>query len=107
MTDEPKLLLRLEIRSATRNRFHQTMGELRSMAAQMAAQGHTADEEQYFRDLVYEYFYVERQETIRLFGVQQASALLDIFRLNRDLDCFSVNKDEQILEDDGDSTSTG
>jgi hypothetical protein len=72
------------------------MGELRSMAARMAAQGHTEDEEQYFRDLVYEYFYVERQETVKLFGLQHASALLDI---------FTRKNDDQIL--DGDSTSTG
>ena len=97
MTDEPKLLLRQEVRSATRLRFHQTMGELRSMAARMAAKGLTNNEEQYFRDLVAEYFYVERQEAAKLFGVQHASALLDVFRLRRD--------EDQIL--DGDTASTG
>lgn len=80
MTDEPKLLLRYEVRNAARNRYHQTMGELRSMAAQMAAQGHTKDEEQYFRDLVYEYFHVEREETVKLFGVRHAAELFNIFR---------------------------
>jgi hypothetical protein len=97
MTDEQQILLRHEVRGATRGRFHQTMGELRAMAARMAAKGLTDDEEGYFRGLVAEYFYVERQEAAKLFGIAQADALLDIFKLHRD--------EDQIL--DGDTTSTG
>lgn len=100
MTDEiedPQILLRQEVRGATRGRFHQTMGELRSMAARMAAKGLIDDEEDYFRGLVAEYFYVEREEAVKLFGLQHASALLNVFRLRKD--------EDQIL--DGDTTSTG
>lgn len=77
---DPKLLLRHAIRLSTRSKFKQTMGELRSMASAMAAKKLIADEEEYFRGLVAEHFYAQRDEAVKLFGVEQAASLMDIYQ---------------------------
>jgi hypothetical protein len=81
MIDDPQTLLRHEIRQATRLRFHQTMGELRSMAASMAAKGLLGDEDEdtYFQGLVAEHYHVVRQELSKLLGLETAQKLLDLF----------------------------
>ena len=77
--------LRLEIRQASRNRFNQTMGELRSMASACRATGalkSTEDEEAYFLGLVAEHFYVLKYELYKLLGPATAQRILDLYKAN-------------------------
>ena len=57
------------------------MGELRSMAANMAAKGQLGeeDEETYFQGLVAEYMHIERQELVKLVGAKKATQLLNLY----------------------------
>jgi hypothetical protein len=63
----------------------------------MAAKGLTDDEEGYFRGLVAEYFYVERQEAAKLFGFAAAMRLLNFF----------PQREGEDKNPDGDTESTG